>query len=119
VSLRIDIDDIECDGDAVIYQGKLFTGILYELFSDGTLAYEEEHTNGFPNGFYKVSGYCKYWWQNGNKKSENIYSSEEEISNWTEWYENGSLKEFIQTSKTEGILHKKRWNINGVLIEEY
>ena len=109
---RVNIDDLESIGDAEFYKGKPFTGILYELFPDGTLHYEEEHNNGFPCGYRKI------WWRNGNKKLEIIYpNSKEATGKQTEWYENGSLKEFTEES-THGIVHAKKWDINGNLIEE-
>jgi hypothetical protein len=59
MNLRVNIDDIECDGDVVLHLGTRLTGILYELDIEGSLCYEEEYTDGFP------SGYCRTWWEPG------------------------------------------------------
>jgi antitoxin component YwqK of YwqJK toxin-antitoxin module len=115
MSLRIDIDDIDerCD-DMVFYQGRPFTGVLYELYPDGTLHYEGEHVGGFP------SGYLREWWPNGNKQLEVIYAnSKNPNGKTTKWYENGSIEEFTEGSKADGTFHKKKWGVNGILIEGY
>jgi antitoxin component YwqK of YwqJK toxin-antitoxin module len=113
LNLRVNINDIECDGDRVVYQGESFTGILYELAIDGNLSYEEEHTNGFP------SGYQRMWWEPGKLREEIIYyHPDRPDSKHTEWYLNGVMKE-LKESYNRTILRHQKWNERGILIERW
>jgi antitoxin component YwqK of YwqJK toxin-antitoxin module len=111
--LRVHNDDTDCDGDMVLYQGKPFTGIVYELDIDGMVCYEGEHTDGF------VSGYSRTWWKPGMLKSEIIYRQKNNpYSRSMQWYANGIVKELKEGLNGTRIRCQK-WNEQGILIERW
>jgi len=87
---NFDDEDINRDnilGDYKCYpDGRYFSGLLYELYINDTLAYYSFHENGIENGitirFYpsgEIHSYCVY------KKGRPVRES-------YEWYETGEIK---------------------------
>jgi antitoxin component YwqK of YwqJK toxin-antitoxin module len=116
MTLRINMDDVDNGTDDIImYQGKKFTGILYELSYDGagTLSYEREYVDGFPDGDYRS------WWDQGKLEADFISPRKNNpCSRYAEWYVNGMLKELKESLHLSIIRHQK-WDEQGVLIEEW
>ena len=68
------------------YEGKPFTGIVFENENDGSLSWEEEYIDGFQEGWYRSfhkNGKIKQQW----KAHNNIIIS----GTHKEWDENGNL----------------------------
>ncbi len=114
--LHIDFNDLEADDDwgtTYNWQGKLFTGLVYERYPNGQLAsvfeMEDSKINGaicewYPSGKLRMEGY-------GHEKLSFGYA-------WvSEWHENGSLKRET-LSKFGQRIKEKTWNENGQLISE-
>ncbi|MGB3206865.1 MAG: hypothetical protein WBB28_17925 [Crinalium sp.] len=98
-----------------MYQGKKFTGILYELSYDGTetLCYEKEYVDGFPHGN------SRYWWGPGQLRSELIrHQKNNPCRRYAEWYINGILKELKESVNDTTTYHQK-WNERGILTERW
>lgn len=62
--IRINEDELVCEGDLSLYNDNPFTGIASEYFKDGSLASEVEYRNGFSNGR------TRWWYSNGQLKSD-------------------------------------------------
>ena len=91
---------------------KSFTGLLYETYDDGQIAYygyikdgvdEEDQAFFYPNG--QLKSYCKM--HQGACYGKSYI-----------WHENGQLKEVRE--KSEDCKHEwiKTWDENGVLLED-
>ena len=110
--------DIWWEEDGLLYDkpesegGKPFSGLLYETYDDGAIAfygyvtdgmYDGEKVNFYKNGQMKV--YCKM-------KLGGYYGK------CYHWYENGQLKEIREISEDRKHEWIKRWDENGVLLED-
>lgn len=102
-----DIYEHSANGDE-----KPFTGLLYETYDNGQIAYygyikdgidEEDKVFFYPNG--QLKSYCK------------MYLGAYYGKSYT-WHENGQIKEIRE--KSEDYKHEwiKKWDENGILLEE-
>lgn len=66
--------------------GILFTGLLYELYKDGNLAYYSFYENGVQNGI-SIEFYLS-----GSPKSYGVFHQGLLVEKSFEWYENGRVK---------------------------
>lgn len=110
--VAINTDELEyvyC-GDMLFYKEIPFTGLGYELYSDGKLRELALYKFGFANGV------CREWYPTGQLKSES--ELEEGISNGLEtcWYENGNIK-YITHYELGIQLDYQEWDENGNLIK--
>lgn len=114
MTLRINMDDIDdSTDDIVLYQGKKFTGILYEVSSDGVLSYEQEYVDGFPQGD------SRHWWDRGKLKSDFVSPRKNNpCSRSISWHINGMLQE-LKESLYRSLIRHQKWDEEGVLIEEW
>ena len=85
--MRIDEDSIFFDDDQLAwYQGKLYTGIAYSLYPDGSLARETQYVDGYQEGPERT------WGKQGQLLSESRYHRNVLHGDLHEWYEDGSVK---------------------------
>ena len=93
------------------YKGELFTGVEFDVYTNGQLKYEYTIKDGIYNGL------VQNWHENGQLLSEgeaikNIYDGLIK-----EWYENGQLRSEMFYSN--GLKQKEKlWGKNGELIQE-
>ena len=92
--------------------GKPFTGLLYETYDDGSIAFYGYVTDGIYDGekvtFYKngqMKSYCKM-------KLGGYYGK------CYRWYEDGQLKEIREISEDRKHEWIKKWDEKGVLLED-
>ena len=84
---EFDIEQLDGGGVPILfYDGKPFTGIVYQLEKDGSLGYEEEYENGYQEGW------VRYYHPNGKleqecKKHLNIMVD----GTFKKWDEHGNL----------------------------
>lgn len=91
--------------------GEPITGLVYEKYNNGHLAYYCYYENGFKNGeyvrFYKSLRIYKYCiMKNGQIRGKR-----------TEWYENGDIK-FIEYCKYGVVISYEKWDEKGNLIDK-
>ena len=85
---RVLIDDLtyKVSTDLMYYEGKLFSGVGYDIHSNGQLKKEINYTDG------KIHGSYKEWYSNGQLSVEyNLNKQGKRDGVWREWYENGQL----------------------------
>lgn len=93
--LRIDINDVDLTlkdrptnwGRGVsLYNGELFTGVIYEYFPNtNQYSSEDEYKDGIPDG-RQVE-----YWSNGNLKEEYYQKYDYIINSYKRWSEAGEL----------------------------
>lgn len=83
------------------------TGLLYELFQDGSLKWYRYYEDGlgagpavtfFPSGELSQYG-CYEWYESGQIKSYYIYQNNAGVEESYEWYENGVIKNYTCRDK--------------------
>lgn len=97
--------------DPVEDGGEPFTGLLYERFKNGHIAYYNYYKNGVDHGefvrFYESSKIKEYY----IKRRGQIFGD------YIQWYESGSVKS-IEYRKYGLVVSYKKWDENGNLIDE-
>ncbi len=71
----------------VKYEGKPFTGIVYELYGNENRKKQTEYKNGIKHGKEII------FYENGEKKEETEYGNKEKHGKAFKWYENGQIEE--------------------------
>ena len=86
---RVHIDDTQENKEAqmLFYQGKPFTGIAYDVYSNGQLQFEETYKDGELNGLYQE------WYENGQLASQGTFKDNELNGLFQEWDKNGQFLE--------------------------
>lgn len=90
--IRVRAEDLDDDdGTLSFHRGERFSGISEELYPDGTLRFENEHTNGILDGLsrsYFPAGalHRETWWN---------YGVQVRVRSW---YADGQLEEDIWTA---------------------
>jgi antitoxin component YwqK of YwqJK toxin-antitoxin module len=108
---RVNENNLHYEGDALVLNGELFTGIGYADFSKGELRREVSYVNGFPEGR------CREWHENGHIRKEWFAKRGVAPSKTEEWYENGQLKSLCL--REHGVeLKYQEWSQDGELIVE-
>ena len=109
---RVLYDDLEFDGDFPCFNGKLFTGIAYEVYPDGKLHSEYEYREGWENNVGKE------WYSNGQLKSIELFKNQMAYGTHEKFYEDGSKKS--ESDYELGIeLERRSWSESGELIEHW
>jgi antitoxin component YwqK of YwqJK toxin-antitoxin module len=85
---RVHIDDLQEREEAqmLFYQGKPFTGIAYEVYSEGQLNFEIEIKDG------KTDGLGQEWYDNGQLHWEANFKDGQPDGLFQEWDEDGQLE---------------------------
>jgi antitoxin component YwqK of YwqJK toxin-antitoxin module len=81
-----EIDRLDGGGVPIIFfQGKPFTGIVYETEADGSIAWEEEYINSYQEGwtrsFHPNGKLAQEYKSHNNKIIENTYKEWDEAGN--------------------------------------
>ncbi|RNB61505.1 toxin-antitoxin system YwqK family antitoxin [Brevibacillus gelatini] len=97
------LDNAEDEG------GKPFNGIAYELYGDGRLRYFCFYKNGFQHGLFQE------FYENGEKKSEQIMRHGQTKGKKTSWYRNGKIKSLGEYENGVELSYNE-WDENGNLI---
>ena len=92
--------DFKCNPD-----GSYYSGLLYEFYSNGPLAYYSFHKNGLQDG-PEVDFY-----PSGALQSYRVYDKRRMIGKSYEWYENGMIKEYIDCDHNKRILFDRQGKI--------
>lgn len=111
--LRVELDDLLDDGGGTYsYGGRLFSGVSFELFPDGSLWSETTFVDGHQEGVART------WYENGQLKSEGSFLGATLHGPSKEWFPDGQLK---SASVCEyGIcLEEKEWDDNGKLTKDF
>jgi antitoxin component YwqK of YwqJK toxin-antitoxin module len=111
---RADADELEIDfgdGETYFWQGKLFTGIAYELWPDGTLRDETEYQDG------RSHNTARDWYPEGQLHSETAYYRGVIYGLDREWDERGRLRK--ESLHEYGYwLRKRAWDEEGRLTQD-
>ena len=111
---RILLDELTnkvIDGDKLHYfNGDLFTGSAFDIYSNGKLEKEINFKEGKPNGLVKhwdengqldleqnvidgkADGLCKSWYENGQLEYQKNYKDGKQEGLYQSWHKNGQLK---------------------------
>jgi antitoxin component YwqK of YwqJK toxin-antitoxin module len=109
--MRVSEDLLEYESDALVLNGKLFSGIGYANYPNGHLRREVTYVEGFPRG------YCREWYENGQLSKEWYAEPGVAPSKITQWHENGQIKSIC--IREHGVeLEYKEWGTDGELITE-
>jgi antitoxin component YwqK of YwqJK toxin-antitoxin module len=107
--MRIHEDNLHYEDDALVLNGKPFTGIGYADFPNGRLRREVMYVNGFPEGR------CREWHENGQISKEWLAERGVAPSKTTEWYGNGQIKSLCL--REHGVeLEYQEWSQDGELV---
>jgi antitoxin component YwqK of YwqJK toxin-antitoxin module len=101
-------DGVFLDGES----GPPFTGIVVDLYPDGT------RMSRAPVSLGKVEGLSEGWFTNGVKQVEERFADGVSHGLRTKWHPNGekASEATIVEGRIEGVF--RRWDTNGVLAEE-
>jgi antitoxin component YwqK of YwqJK toxin-antitoxin module len=94
------------DGDIICWSGEFgdqicsnkgvpFTGLLYELYQNSSLAYYSFYENGVKNGIFLE------FYPSGKPKSYGVFNRGLLVGRSYEWYENGMLKKLKDHYKSD------------------
>jgi antitoxin component YwqK of YwqJK toxin-antitoxin module len=93
------------------YNGELFTGVEFDVYTNGQLKYEYTIKDGI------YSGLVQNWYENGQLLSEGKAKNNIYDGLIKEWYENGQLRSEMFYSN--GLKQKEKlWGKNGELRQE-
>jgi len=88
---RVLYDDLVNKGTrerpVMYYEGALFTGVGFDVYSDGQLKLEANYKDGKYDGLFKI------YYENGQLKEEGNFKDGELDGLLKVYYENGQLKE--------------------------
>jgi len=107
---RVHIDDTQKDEEAkmLFYQGKPFTGIVYDVYSEGQLKFERTYKEG-------LCVFTQNWFENGQISSQVTYKDKKLNGLWQAWWMNGRLAYQLTSKdgKKDGLYQE--WDKNGQL----
>lgn len=107
---RVLYDDVEFHDQQALVNAQPFTGIIFWLHPDGTLAGERAYRDGLPEG-EQLS-----WYANGQLRSRAVAVWNRGSSEASEWYENGQPKSFRRDVNGQWV-ELKKWDDEGVLVQ--
>ena len=130
---KVVVDDgkLEVRGGFYYFKGALFTGVTVAKGPNGKKSSETTFKDGNIDGLVtewdengqkksefiyskdgKRNGLETQWYDNGQKEFEVTYKDEQEDGPWTSWYENGQMAE-EGTSKDGNLVTAIAWKPNG------
>jgi antitoxin component YwqK of YwqJK toxin-antitoxin module len=88
------------------YEGALFSGVGYAVYSNGQMRFEVNLKDGRQDGFYKA------WYSNGQLKDVRYYKMGRMDGFVRHWYDNGQMKHeyFMKDGHGSGA---RTWDKNG------
>ena len=109
---RVTVFEIQINDNKVYFEGELFTGIVYDIFSNGNIKEVTKYKNGKHNGLRKE------WYQNGKYSKWLNYKDGKLDGLWREWFENGTLssEQSFENGKKNG--HSIDFHLNGELLNK-
>tara|TARA_B110000503_G_C6747768_1_gene250313 strand:- start:63 stop:443 length:381 start_codon:yes stop_codon:yes gene_type:complete len=84
---RVIVDELTKKGDVSYFEGKPFTGVVFDVYEDGQLMYETIYKDG------KRDGLAKGWYDNGQLEVMYNYKDGDIDGLYKRYYYNGQLKE--------------------------
>jgi antitoxin component YwqK of YwqJK toxin-antitoxin module len=106
---RVEYDDIEFDDDLALFNEQPFTGIVYEYYDIGQLAYEGFYDEGLPQGLQQD------WYRNGQMEGKAYAIRGQGTSESWHWYENGIQKSYRKNDRNGFWVELKEWDEEGNL----
>lgn len=82
---EIDFDELEYDGDILVFEGVPFTGRAYELLSNGQKGYLSEYKDGLKHGI------TTYFYPSGKKMEEGHFIKGLKDGPELQWDRDGNL----------------------------
>jgi antitoxin component YwqK of YwqJK toxin-antitoxin module len=107
--LKVLYDDIDFDDDLAIVDGKAFTGIIFDMHSNGQIECKLNYRDGLPEGLQHT------WYPNGQLEAQWFAIWGQGSSESQEWYPDGSPKSFRRNVDLFPV-ELKKWNEHGNLI---
>lgn len=109
----VPFDDLVYEDDCTYtHEGVPFTGVAYDLFSDGSRRSEAEFISGHQEGL------AKEWYANGQLRFERTYMGDGLHGVSQEWYPSGHIKE-ASTCEFGIVIESKQWNEAGEVSKEF
>ncbi|MEI2432890.1 hypothetical protein RDV84_04180 [Lysobacter yananisis] len=111
-AVRVTEDQLDFGlGDQLLYQDQPLTGIVYELYPDGSLKEERSYEDGMPKGL------CREWYDNGQLSREWIAQHGFAPDETTEWHRNGQMKSVMRRELGIDVAYSE-WDASGQLVIE-
>ncbi|HET7077925.1 MAG TPA: hypothetical protein VFM49_10800 [Chloroflexia bacterium] len=112
-TLRVPFDNLDFDGNEfAFWEGKLLTGVAYDLQPNGRVWSEVEYIDGYEEGIGRT------WYPSGQLQDETTYHHGAKAGPERQWFENGKLKR--ETIFEHSIRVKERiWDEAGNLIRDF
>ncbi|MCY8498305.1 toxin-antitoxin system YwqK family antitoxin [Bacillus atrophaeus] len=92
--------------------GKPFSGLAYELYSNGNIIYFTQYKDGLAHGL------TREFFENGNKKSDKNYRYGQLQGVSINWFEDGKKKS-EQHYEHSILISEKKWDERGILKHQY
>jgi antitoxin component YwqK of YwqJK toxin-antitoxin module len=113
--LRVNADDMDFNPATYryLYQGKPFTGEMYEYGTDGTVTSVKaisEFVEGLRHGITRV------FYPDGTLRSEARYEYNRPVGLERTWHHNGQLEEEISYTEEGTWIATRRWDEDGELV---
>lgn len=107
--LRIDANDLEFDeNDVCRLNGELFSGVAFEINSNGAIRSETTYVGGCQDGL------ARHWDRDGQLRSEGTYYGSSDHGVLREWYPDGRLQAEILV-EFGAIISERRFDEDGNL----
>ena len=112
--LRVSVDELKWHAGHGLYthEGTPFTGVAFEVGTDGALAAETEYRGGLRAGLQRM------WHPDGSVAAEGAFRAGSLHGNYQEWHLNGQLA-LEQVGEYGILLSEKSWDEHGRLVKEY
>ena len=109
---KTNCDSLNYIDNFTLLKGKFFTGECEKLYPSRKIYSNQRYFNGLDHGRWK------FYFENGNLKTEAHFSQGKRVGNWKFYYENGSLWKdyFYKNGKKDSIW--RTFDEDGNLIEE-
>jgi antitoxin component YwqK of YwqJK toxin-antitoxin module len=109
--LRVDAEEMDLNPAtyALLYDGKPFTGEMYEYGHEGKVKAISEFRNGYRHGMSRA------YFADGTLQSEARYEHDRPVGVERTWHHNGQLEEEYTYTDDGTWISTRRWNEDGDL----
>jgi antitoxin component YwqK of YwqJK toxin-antitoxin module len=104
-------DELEFDGDILLYRGTPFTGTAQTTYPDGTLRSQRPYVEGF------AEGVCREWHSNGQLSRDWLAVRGRTNGKKCEWHPNGTVKSIGYFCRGAELAYDE-WDAEGTHIIE-